>query len=75
MYIFLYSLKMCLYYVAAYCYITTVLENIITRGIILLPVFYCFAVSGLTLRHFTTVPCKNTSSLPSEVRLFGADTG
>lgn len=30
---------------------------------------------GVTLRHFTTVKCKNTSSLPSEVRLFGADTG
>lgn len=30
---------------------------------------------GVSLRHFTTVKCKNTSSLPSEVRLFGADTG
>lgn len=46
------------------------------RGAICLPIFFSsFSAAGLSSRRFTTVPCANTPSLPSEVRLFGADTG
>lgn len=46
------------------------------RGAICLPIYYSpFSAAGLLSRRFTTVPCANTPSLPSEVRLFGADTG